>query len=479
MKKILLIVAIFIVLAISFFAVQHLVSFTSEVPYKKNQLMDANSTFIKGVNDCGPQTLQVICELLGVKSTIEELARLAGTDETGTTMGGLYQAAKKKRLDPLAGEFTVQKLQEWNRPAIAFVKNNHFVVVESVVAGKLRILDPPRLPYQMTLREFTDVWEGHALMFGSDQKVGSLHSEPSIVFDKAYYHFGKVPQNYQISETFMFRNRGLKPLEVSIESSSCQCTAALMSERVVPPGQTGTVKITYIPKDWTSEQVVKETVMLRTNDPRKPRVVLTMTGQIYPTVKVIPSALNFRKLAIGSVAEKTLTVINPNVRVLGVEANSPDIIARIIELSGAAENQTQISVSIKPSTGLQKSDDKLFIYTDDVNSPKIEIPIMYEIAAPVVVSPRRVFFGVMEPAADNVRNVNISKGNIAGELKIQHIENTSPFISLKLTDAKIKDNYDLQISINREAPAGAIRDTITVHTNQIKISIPVYGVVMK
>ena len=474
MKKFLLSITLVLILTICCLTIRYLVPSTGQTLEKQDHLLGSQDRFIKGVNDCGPQTLRIICEIFGVKSTVEELARLAGTDETGTTMGGLYEAAEKKGLDPLGENFTIQKLEELKHPAIAFVRNNHFVVVESFVDGKLRILDPPNLPYQITQHEFTDIWGGHALVFGLNRDAVSSYSDPSIVFDSAYYHFGRVPQNQRISHNFTFRNLGLKPLEVSIESSSCQCTAALMSERRVPPGQAGEVGITYTPKKSNSETTVKETVILRTNDPRRPLTILTVTGKIYPTVKVMPPALNFKELSMDTITDRKLTVVSPNAKVLKLETNSPDIVARIMDRH---KGRTYISVSVKPSTPPYNS--KLFIYTDDMNSPKIEVPIAYEIAAPVTVIPKRVFFGVVKATEDNVNNVNVSKGNMTGELKIKHIESSSPFVSFKLLATKTKDNYNLQISIGSEAPAGALKDTITVHTNQMVIPIPVYAVVMK
>lgn len=474
MKKVLIPITILFALTICYFTVRYLVASTPQTSKKHDHFLDTRGKLIKGVNDCGPQTLQIICELFGVKSTVEELARLAGTDETGTTMGGLYEAAEKKGLAPLGKKFAVQRLEKLKRPVIAFVRNNHFVVVESFIGGKLRIFDPPNLPYQITPREFTDIWEGYAIVFGPDREVVSSRSNPSILFDSAYYHFGRVPQNQRISHNFTFRNRGLKPLEVSIESSSCQCAVALMSERIVSPGQTGKIGITYTPKKSNSETRVKETVMIRTNDPRRSLVALTVTGETFPSVKAIPPALDFRELAMGTEAERKLTVVSPNAKVLKVASNSADIVARI---SNRFKSKTYISVSVKPS--MKPAGGKLFIYSDDINSPMIEVPIAYDIATPVIVTPKRVFFGVVRAAEQKVSNVNISKGNMTGELEIKHIEKSSTFISLKLIAAKAKSDYNLQISIGSEAPAGALRDTVTVHTNQTEIPIPVYAVVMK
>ena len=57
---------------------------------------------------CGPESLLTVCKLFGIPASIEELCRLSGQDETGTSMYGLWYAAKVKGLDckeiPLSGE---------------------------------------------------------------------------------------------------------------------------------------------------------------------------------------------------------------------------------------------------------------------------------------------------------------------------------------------------------------------------------------
>src|SRR5690606_18424056 len=71
---------------------------------------------IMAINEyyCGPATLATVLKNLGVNATQEELATLAGTDETGTTMYGLAQAAQSKGLIAKGLKLSVSQLKTNN-----------------------------------------------------------------------------------------------------------------------------------------------------------------------------------------------------------------------------------------------------------------------------------------------------------------------------------------------------------------------------
>ena len=47
---------------------------------------------------CGPYSLLMACQMLGVKADLKQIAQLAGTTDEGTTMKGLADAAYKLGL---------------------------------------------------------------------------------------------------------------------------------------------------------------------------------------------------------------------------------------------------------------------------------------------------------------------------------------------------------------------------------------------
>lgn len=79
--------------------------------------------------NCGPLALLKACERLGTSSTLEEVRRLAGTNEKGTTMKGLEKAAKALGLKAEGVQVSRQALAEVAAPAIAWVNEDHYVAV--------------------------------------------------------------------------------------------------------------------------------------------------------------------------------------------------------------------------------------------------------------------------------------------------------------------------------------------------------------
>lgn len=113
---------------------------------------------------CGPQALQKLLELKGISSTVEELATLAGTDDTGTTMAALSRAADAKGL-PLTG-VQANDLAEVSIPFVALLDGNHFVLVSEIAGQQLRIYDSGQPESALNTATFAKRWAGQALVLG-------------------------------------------------------------------------------------------------------------------------------------------------------------------------------------------------------------------------------------------------------------------------------------------------------------------------
>jgi hypothetical protein len=79
--------------------------------------------------DCGPRALLLACQKLGVKATLAELTRAAGTDAHGTQMAGLKRAAEQLKLKAEGVQASREALRDLPVPAIAWSHGNHFLTV--------------------------------------------------------------------------------------------------------------------------------------------------------------------------------------------------------------------------------------------------------------------------------------------------------------------------------------------------------------
>jgi hypothetical protein len=108
--------------------------------------------------------------------------------------------------------------------------------------------------------------------------------KPRAVFKATAHDFGKVKQGDVVSHEFTFRNEGDEPLVVEKIETTCGCTAALVSEKRIAPGQDGKIKTTFDTRGYSGR--LTRYLYLVSNDAGSPRRELSVTADI----EVPPSA---------------------------------------------------------------------------------------------------------------------------------------------------------------------------------------------
>lgn len=119
-------------------------------------------------SDCGVACLQMILSFFGGKETFDRLRELSGTQQTGTTMLGLVQAAKEVKLDVQAYRGNVEELKKIEFPALLHITKkgslNHYVVVFAYQNSQFFVADPAEGIIQISADELGKVWISKALL---------------------------------------------------------------------------------------------------------------------------------------------------------------------------------------------------------------------------------------------------------------------------------------------------------------------------
>ena len=126
-------------------------------------------------NLCGPFSLSVVCQRLGVKADVRQIAQLAGTTAEGTSLKGLADAAHQFGLHAKGLRMSPRQLLDWKTPLILHIRDDHFLVVENVIGENLRLIEIDREPYLMAMSELVKVWKGYALTVSNPE-----HSKPKL-----------------------------------------------------------------------------------------------------------------------------------------------------------------------------------------------------------------------------------------------------------------------------------------------------------
>jgi len=111
-------------------------------------------------------------------------------------------------------------------------------------------------------------------------------AEPRVVVAEDHFDFGEVLEDRQLSHTFVIKNIGNTPLEISKVDPDCACTVANY-DRSIPPGTQGEISLSIKPFS-VRRQFRKETRGF-VNDPEEPEFSLVLTGKAKPLIEIDPS----------------------------------------------------------------------------------------------------------------------------------------------------------------------------------------------
>ena len=105
-----------------------------------------------------------------------------------------------------------------------------------------------------------------------------LASAPVAQFNVLDYDFGDMKEGDKKDYTFNLTNAGKSDLQIRNVRSSCGCTAVAPSKKVVAPGETVPIKVTFDSRGKRGRQSKSITVI--TNDPKNPTSTLRISCNI-------------------------------------------------------------------------------------------------------------------------------------------------------------------------------------------------------
>jgi ABC-type bacteriocin/lantibiotic exporter with double-glycine peptidase domain len=134
----------------------------------KQYLNKENAFLQKGKNDCGVAAAKNV--LMAFNKNPDAIDTLLNPSDNGLTLLDIKAALNKQGLHCTGYKTTLNDLTKLGLPAIAHINDNHFVVVESIEAESVLLIDPSvgRLRYRASA--FEEKWNGIALCVSDKQE---------------------------------------------------------------------------------------------------------------------------------------------------------------------------------------------------------------------------------------------------------------------------------------------------------------------
>ncbi|MEM6365589.1 MAG: DUF1573 domain-containing protein [Planctomycetota bacterium] len=121
---------------------------------------------------------------------------------------------------------------------------------------------------------------------GESKSAARAEVEGETTFD-----FGVTSPNAEGSHTFVIRNDGGEPLTLKMGATTCKCTLGKLDDEALQPGESTSVNLEW--KVQTKESVFEQSAELRTNDPNRPAIRLTVKGIVIREVEFEPKQIAF------------------------------------------------------------------------------------------------------------------------------------------------------------------------------------------
>lgn len=308
----------------------------------------------------------------------------------------------------------------------------------------------------------------------------SSDQNPEIFFDNPDFNFGKIFKGEKVKHIYKFENRGKSILEISKVKSSCGCTAAILTDKNVPPGKTGEIKATFNSGSYRGN--VKKNITVTSNDPNSPTYRLSISGEIIEEISAKPHNINFGSISINEETDKTVTITSltePGFNIKKITSSKPFVNASIAEQNEAGYN---INVALKGNHQIGRFSGNIHMETDSPRQPKVTIPFFGEIIGDITTYPKRIYYGTVTKGKELTQKlfVKINKDDI----KISNTKVSPDFLSTKVVEKYEENNPHclIEIKLHKEAIVGKLNGLLELKTNskiQPIIKIPIIGEIKK
>lgn len=131
------------------------------------------------------------------------------------------------------------------------------------------------------------------LLIGAQLMAGctAVSAGPKIQFDREEVDFGCVVVGSPVKVTFSFKNVGDANLELLGVHSSCDCTVCQCLTNTIAPGKSSAINVVFDSSGYAG--LIAKLVNVRTNDPNKSALTLTLLGNVDSVATFVPSSVDF------------------------------------------------------------------------------------------------------------------------------------------------------------------------------------------
>jgi hypothetical protein len=294
-----------------------------------------------------------------------------------------------------------------------------------------------------------------------------------ISFEKTSTDFGTVQGGTILKYTFKYKNTGDEELVITKIQAPCGCTAVQTTQGTVKPGQWGEIQAQVNTSGYRGK--IEKYIYVDTNVSHMPRVTLTMDAVVIYDIDIMPSEfIPFYNVKAGETLSKEVKITNSTKSPLTLSAPvltslTPKVFSvNLEEVKKGVEYKLKVTFKAPEGPGNYQGDIK--IATNSKNKPELTLPISAYVLEEVYISPRSVIITRKDSNMPRSRILSIMNSGKT-ELKINGVEIDTPYLAYQLEPIPGTNDYNLTISVKKDAPKSVLRGEIKIKTNNPRVPV--------
>ncbi len=203
-----------------------------------------------------------------------------------------------------------------------------------------------------------------------------VFAAPAVTTEVLEYDFGEVAQGDKVTHSFRFKNSGDELLEISSVSSSCGCTAALLSSKRIAPGEMGEIRATFDSSRFRGQ--ITKTITLNNNSPLHPQVQFKLKGIVNELLSLSTNRISWAWPTADQTGRSQVFIQNLSQQKIVLQeatSTSPQLQARLDRLELAPGEKATLSVSGSLPPGSERLNGYLLVATDFKPMPQLRISV--------------------------------------------------------------------------------------------------------
>jgi hypothetical protein len=309
--------------------------------------------------------------------------------------------------------------------------------------------------------------------------VNEVQTHARLVAPEPVHEFGSVDQGAVVRHEFRFLNAGNDPLEIDEVTAPCGCTAAVLPESIIAPGEEGSIEVAFDTAGFRGRKA--KSVFVSTNDPVQPLHSFVLTGDVLAHVLTDPPVLYFGRVhpASGTTGKvRVLSATGEPLRIGAVAVDHPGVRAALEPLPEAGDAGRLIVVTLDGEIPRGPFSTTVRVSVDAPRPGVVELPLIGNVEGDVVVQPSYVTVGTRafdgrERQRLRIRNLGIEPIAISGV--------SAPDVPLDYAVRIVRPGYEYQITLHLtrdEISGGQQPGTVhiyTTHPEESEVVVPVYA----